>query len=314
MAEAAHGLAALRADDDATAGGHHRRPDRLDQRPRCRDDRGAGRAARGLGRPAGDASPEPVLEARPMRILHRRRSRALPRRRRLARSGRGATRSSASRQRDEAVAVGGRGSSPTSSSWTSGCPVGPGSTATARIKAARPGDRDRHADRQRGRGRPVRGDQGRRPGATCSRTSRRRSCDRCSRRSLAARPAITPATAARIIDEFVAATLAASAQAGRRPADPDRLTERELDVLALVTARSAQQGDRGRARDQREHGQVPPQEHRREAPRREPCRAGGARRPRGPAYRATGRPSDLTSGGPRSGRGPSGTALPYPAR
>jgi DNA-binding NarL/FixJ family response regulator len=41
-------------------------------------------------------------------------------------------------------------------------------------------------------------------------------------------PAITPATAARIIDEF-----------GRRDREagaPDRLTERELDVLSLVTA------------------------------------------------------------------------------
>jgi DNA-binding NarL/FixJ family response regulator len=42
-------------------------------------------------------------------------------------------------------------------------------------------------------------------------------------------PAITPATAARIIDEF--------GRYARDPApDPDRLTDRELDVLRLVTA------------------------------------------------------------------------------
>ena len=43
-------------------------------------------------------------------------------------------------------------------------------------------------------------------------------------------PAITPATAARIIDEF-------AADARRQPAGrPERLTERELEVLQLVTA------------------------------------------------------------------------------
>jgi DNA-binding NarL/FixJ family response regulator len=42
--------------------------------------------------------------------------------------------------------------------------------------------------------------------------------------------AITPATAARIIEEFVRADRAAGA------AEPDRLTDRELDVLRLVTA------------------------------------------------------------------------------
>jgi len=40
-------------------------------------------------------------------------------------------------------------------------------------------------------------------------------------------PAITPATAARIIDEF--------GRRDRAAADPDRLTDRELDVLRLVT-------------------------------------------------------------------------------
>jgi DNA-binding NarL/FixJ family response regulator len=41
--------------------------------------------------------------------------------------------------------------------------------------------------------------------------------------------AITPATAARIIDEFL------RPDRPRLPVDPDRLTERELDVLRLVT-------------------------------------------------------------------------------
>ena len=41
--------------------------------------------------------------------------------------------------------------------------------------------------------------------------------------------AITPATAARIIDEFLR-------PASRPPAEPDQLTDRELEVLRLVTA------------------------------------------------------------------------------
>ncbi len=48
--------------------------------------------------------------------------------------------------------------------------------------------------------------------------------------------AITPATAARIIGEFMRREqLAADEEAVRHAADPDRLTERELDVLGLVT-------------------------------------------------------------------------------
>jgi two-component system NarL family response regulator len=49
-------------------------------------------------------------------------------------------------------------------------------------------------------------------------------------------PAITAATAARMIDEFLRRQRAAEDpdRAGR-PAGPDRLTERELDVLRLVT-------------------------------------------------------------------------------
>jgi len=48
--------------------------------------------------------------------------------------------------------------------------------------------------------------------------------------------AITPATAARIIDEFLRRErLAANPDAVRRSSGPDRLTERELDVLGLVT-------------------------------------------------------------------------------
>ena len=48
--------------------------------------------------------------------------------------------------------------------------------------------------------------------------------------------AITPATASRIIDEFVRRErLAVNPETARHAADPDRLTERELDVLGLVT-------------------------------------------------------------------------------
>ncbi len=44
--------------------------------------------------------------------------------------------------------------------------------------------------------------------------------------------AITPATAARIIEEF----LRRERRVDRAPGEPDRLTDRELDVLRLVTA------------------------------------------------------------------------------
>lgn len=47
--------------------------------------------------------------------------------------------------------------------------------------------------------------------------------------------AITPATAGRIIDEFVRRERAGGVDASRRTSDPDRLTERELDVLGHVT-------------------------------------------------------------------------------
>lgn len=49
-------------------------------------------------------------------------------------------------------------------------------------------------------------------------------------------PAITAATAARMIDEFLRRQrLAEHADRSAQPAGPDRLTERELDVLRLVT-------------------------------------------------------------------------------
>jgi two-component system NarL family response regulator len=47
--------------------------------------------------------------------------------------------------------------------------------------------------------------------------------------------AITPATAGRFIDEFVRRERAGGVDASRRTSDPDRLTERELDVLGHVT-------------------------------------------------------------------------------
>jgi DNA-binding NarL/FixJ family response regulator len=53
-------------------------------------------------------------------------------------------------------------------------------------------------------------------------------------------PAITPATAARIIAEFRRRETGGERRAGQARAaetpDPDRLTERELEVLGLVTA------------------------------------------------------------------------------
>ena len=47
--------------------------------------------------------------------------------------------------------------------------------------------------------------------------------------------AITPATAGRIIDEFVRRERQTGGSGSRRMTDPDRLTERELDVLGGVT-------------------------------------------------------------------------------
>lgn len=48
--------------------------------------------------------------------------------------------------------------------------------------------------------------------------------------------AITPATAARIIDEFLRRERVATGRAAdRQPTDPDRLTDREIEVLRLVT-------------------------------------------------------------------------------
>jgi DNA-binding NarL/FixJ family response regulator len=48
--------------------------------------------------------------------------------------------------------------------------------------------------------------------------------------------AISPATAGRIIDEFLRRERVAAARvADRQPTDPDRLTEREIEVLRLVT-------------------------------------------------------------------------------
>ena len=86
-------------------------------------------------------------------------------------------------------------------------------------------------------------------------------------------PAISPQTAARILQEFARGQRSTSLE-------PERLTERELSVLAPGRGGSAQQGDRGGAGHQREHREVPPQEHGREAPRARPRRACRPRRAR----------------------------------
>ena len=87
--------------------------------------------------------------------------------------------------------------------------------------------------------------------------------------------------------------------AARHRRDPDRLTERELDVLAPGRRRAAQQGDRRGARDLREHRQVPPAQHPGQAPRPEPRRG---RRARGPRGTAPGRLTAPAWPGPASAR------------
>ena len=88
----------------------------------------------------------------------------VPRRRWRRCSGRGVTRSSgrpptAARRSSSPDAF-----SPTSSSWTSGCRAARASRRRPGSRPACPRDRDRDGHGQRGRGRPVRGDQGGRPG------------------------------------------------------------------------------------------------------------------------------------------------------
>ena len=73
--------------------------------------------------------------------------------------------------------------------------------------------------------------------------------------------AITPATAARII-RHLSSLGRRPGEAGARPIDRARARR-----APAGHRRTAQQGDRGGARDHREHGQVPPPEHPREAPR-----------------------------------------------
>ncbi len=60
------------------------------------------------------------------------------------------------------------------------------------------------------------------------------------------------------------------------PPTPEHLTDRETRRPAARHGRASQQGDRRPAGDQREHRQVPPAKHRREAPRAE---SNGGRRP-----------------------------------
>ena len=105
--------------------------------------------------------------------------------------------------------------------------------------------------------------------------------------------AITPATAARIIRHLTSL----GALAGRGgPGPADRARARRPPA---GHRRPAQQGDRGRARDLGEHGQVPPPEHPREAPRPEPDRGRDARAARGTRRRGTDRrPGPVRPGRP----------------
>ena len=93
--------------------------------------------------------------------------------------------------------------------------------------------------------------------------------------------AITPAIAARILAELARPRGPRRRRRAPGSKDPDRLTERELDVLQAGGRRAAEQGDRRRARDLREHGQVPPAQHPGQAPRAEPRRGGRHGGPRG---------------------------------
>ena len=88
--------------------------------------------------------------------------------------------------------------------------------------------------------------------------------------------AITPATAARIIRH-----LDESRGLAGRARSPDRLTARELEVLRLVTAGRRNKEIAAELGISREHGQVPPPEHPREAARAEPDRGRDVRAARG---------------------------------
>ncbi len=79
-----------------------------------------------------------------------------------------------------------------------------------------------------------------------------------------------PAVTARVIRELT------EDEPGSEPSDAG-LTAREREVLALVAQRPAEQADRARARDRREDGQGPREQHPGEA-RRERPDAGGAGR------------------------------------
>ena len=83
--------------------------------------------------------------------------------------------------------------------------------------------------------------------------------------------AITPAIAARMLTEL-ARPRGPRPGGGPESRDPDRLTERELDVLRLVVAGLRNKEIAARARDLGEHGQVPPAQHPGQAPRAEPLR------------------------------------------
>ena len=88
----------------------------------------------------------------------------------------------------------------------------------------------------------------------------------------AGKPALSPALAARIVEEFARTGRAAD------KSEAAALTPRESEVLRLVAAGLDEPGDRSRAGRHREHDQLPREEHPRQAASEEP-RAGCAPTP-----------------------------------
>ena len=151
-------------------------------------------------------------------------------------------------------------------------PGGGGLEATRQIAAAAPGRGDRDAHGQRGRRRPVRGDQGRSPRLPAQEPG---GGGAAGMLEAVARgeAAITPAIAARMLTELARRRTATGAGRPDRR-DPDRLDGPRAGRAPPGRRRAPQQGDGRGARDLREHGQVPPPQHPRQAPRAEPCRDG----------------------------------------
>ena len=276
-------LAALRHDGDAPPGGRHRRPDHLDERARRRHDRGAGRAPR-RGRRGGG-------RGRAMRIL-------IADDHALFRDGVASLVGAwghdvvgLAGSEDEAVALS-AAVEPDLVLMDVRMPGGSGLAATSRIKAAQPAiaiviltvseDEDDlfEAIKAGAQGYLLKNLEAAELRSMLEGVGRGEAAisagdghpDHRGVRPPGARVGgcrgRTPA----------GRTGSADGARARRPRARD--------------PRPAQQGDRGRARDQREHREVPPPQHPREAPRRQSRGARGAGRARGSRPRP-GRPPGL---------------------